>query len=156
MSDVKVHYRRLFEHAAWANTRLASALRATPSLDPSVLRLFTHVLTTERIYIERIRGLDPWPQNFWPETTIASLVTLAETNRTDYANLLDKLDGEALGSVVSYRNSKGDRYETSVGDLLTHVALHGAYHRGQIAAALRLGDAEPVDTDFITFSRQRA
>jgi uncharacterized damage-inducible protein DinB len=38
---------------------------------------------------------------------------------------------------------------------LMHVALHGAYHRGQIAQVIRQGGGEPVNTDFITFQRLR-
>jgi uncharacterized damage-inducible protein DinB len=36
------------------------------------------------------------------------------------------------------------------------VALHGAYHRGQIAAALRGAGAVPEPTDFIAFARGSA
>jgi uncharacterized damage-inducible protein DinB len=152
--DLKTHFQRAFAHTAWANTRLVAALRATPSLDPEILRLFTHVLTTERIYLERMRGLDPWPQNFWPETSIGACATLAEANREDYATFVASLDDDALGSKIAYRNSKGLRFETLLADMLAHVVSHGAYHRGQIAFALRRASGEPVDTDFITFSRE--
>ena len=42
----------------------------------------------------------------------------------------------------------------SEADIVTHVALHGAYHRGQIAWVLRHGAGEPVSTDFITMVRE--
>jgi uncharacterized damage-inducible protein DinB len=45
-------------------------------------------------------------------------------------------------------------FQTPIKDLLMHVALHGSYHRGQIAQALRLAGGEPVNTDFITFVRE--
>ncbi len=34
--------------------------------------------------------------------------------------------------------------------------MHGTYHRGQIAAALRAADITPPNTDFITFVRETA
>jgi uncharacterized damage-inducible protein DinB len=37
--------------------------------------------------------------------------------------------------------------------MLTHVAMHGSYHRGQIAAALRAGGDIPSPTDYIAFVR---
>jgi len=41
-----------------------------------------------------------------------------------------------------------------VQDILTHVLLHSVYHRGQIAADLRAGGAQPPYTDFIHAARQ--
>ena len=34
--------------------------------------------------------------------------------------------------LVTYKNSKGTEFRNSKRDILTHVALHGQYHRGQI------------------------
>ena len=39
-------------------------------------------------------------------------------------------------------------------DILAHVVLHSAYHRGQIAAAVRAGGGEPAYTDMIHAVRQ--
>jgi len=33
--------------------------------------------------------------------------------------------------------------------VLTHVVLHSAYHRGQIATQMRAGGEAPAHTDFI-------
>jgi uncharacterized damage-inducible protein DinB len=41
-----------------------------------------------------------------------------------------------------------------VEDVLTHVLLHSAYHRGQIASQMRAGGEEPAYTDFIHATRQ--
>jgi uncharacterized damage-inducible protein DinB len=45
--------------------------------------------------------------------------------------------------------------EPSREDTLFLVALHGAYHRGQIAALIRREGLEPVATNFIIFARVR-
>jgi uncharacterized damage-inducible protein DinB len=37
--------------------------------------------------------------------------------------------------------------------MLTHVALHGVHHRGQIAASLRSNEIEPPALDYIRFAR---
>ena len=58
-----------------------------------------------------------------------------------------------LEQIVSYKNSKGKEFNNSVRDILTHVALHGQYHRGQINLLLRANEFEPVNVDFITFVR---
>jgi len=55
---------------------------------------------------------------------------------------------------VTYRNSKGRRYESSVADIVMHVSMHGGYHRGQIARQLRAAGREPPYTDYIQFTRR--
>jgi len=44
-------------------------------------------------------------------------------------------------------------FRSRVEDILLHVVLHGCYHRGQVAIALREAGAEPSATDFIAFVR---
>jgi uncharacterized damage-inducible protein DinB len=60
---------------------------------------------------------------------------------------------EDLADGVAYRNSKGEFWTSSVGDILTHVLLHAHYHRGQIAASQREAGGEPAYTDFIHAAR---
>ena len=58
------------------------------------------------------------------------------------------LDGVELVRSVAYVNSKGEEWTTSVEDILMHVVLHSAYHRGQVAYVLRAGGATPAYTDY--------
>ena len=46
-------------------------------------------------------------------------------------------------------NSKGEPWTSSVEDILTHVVLHAAHHRGQVASGLRAAGHEPAYTDYI-------
>ncbi len=39
-------------------------------------------------------------------------------------------------------------------EIVTHVAMHGSYHRGQIARQLRSAGLEPPYTDFIQYTRR--
>ena len=59
-----------------------------------------------------------------------------------------------LNRQAEYVNSKGERYVSSVEDILTHVVFHGAYHRGQIAAKMREAGFDPAYTDYIHAVRQ--
>lgn len=151
---MKSHLQRLMQHDDWANRRVLEALHAAALREKRPLQLFTHVLTTERIYLDRLRELDPWPQNFWPELSLAECDALVAENRLKFKHFFAALPEAALDHIVKYRNSKGVEFHSPIKDLLTHVALHSAYHRGQIAAVLRAADCEPVNTDFITFVRE--
>ena len=56
---------------------------------------------------------------------------------------------------IAYTNTKGERYSSRIVDVLTHVIMHSAYHRGQIASDIRADGGEPAYTDFIHAVRQR-
>ena len=45
-------------------------------------------------------------------------------------------------------------YDSLVRDILTHVFMHSAYHRGQIAVDMRQNGVTPAYTDFIHGVRQ--
>jgi len=59
-----------------------------------------------------------------------------------------------LAEAVDYKNSKGEPWRNRVEDVLTHVIMHSAYHRGQIAMEMRAAGMEPAYTDFIHAVRQ--
>jgi uncharacterized damage-inducible protein DinB len=90
----------------------------------------------------------------WPGLTLLEceqqLAELPELWR-DY---LAALTPEQLSVKVPYVNSKGESWSNTVEDILTHVILHSAYHRGQIAQDMRAAGIEPVNTDFIHAVRQ--
>ncbi len=148
------HLRRLFDHAAWADRLALDALAAAPEADRAgPLRLLAHVLAAERVWLLRLRGEDSAAQPIWPALPLEGCAALAADNAAAYARYLDALTDEAAAREVAYSNSQGTSFRTRVADVLTHVSLHGAYHRGQVAAALRAAGAEPINTDFITFVR---
>ncbi len=151
---MKASFARLLDHAHWANARTLASLQAG---DPPAhaVRLFAHVLTTEQIYHGRLSGLDPWPQDFWPDLALAACASLVPANRDRYRRFLDEHTEEDLRRRVRYRNSRGIVYHTPIADLLTHLMLHGEHHRGQIAQALRQSGGQPPVTDFIAFVRER-
>lgn len=70
-----------------------------------------------------------------------------------HKDFLEHLEVSELDTFVSYKNSKGTEFTSSTHDILTHVALHGQYHRGQINLQLQANRNEPVNVDFITYVR---
>jgi uncharacterized damage-inducible protein DinB len=55
--------------------------------------------------------------------------------------------------VITYSNSRGEAFDTSVHDILIQVFNHGTYHRAQVARDLRQQLLTPVNTDYITYVR---
>jgi uncharacterized damage-inducible protein DinB len=90
----------------------------------------------------------------WPDFAVdqcdAQIAELAGLWR----EFLGQLSLERLSEKVTYNNSKGEPWSSTVEDILTHVLLHSAYHRGQIASQVRAGGEQPAYTDFIHAVRQ--
>ncbi len=61
-----------------------------------------------------------------------------------------------LAEIIEYTTTTGVPFATAVVDILTHVVIHGGYHRGQIAKAFgRVGVPAP-QTDYILYVRSLA
>ena len=67
---------------------------------------------------------------------------------------MDTANEAGLSHPVSYRNSKGENWTNRKDDILLHVIMHSAYHRGQIATDMRAAGFTPASTDFIHGVRQ--
>ena len=147
------HLRRQFVYDEWANREVLATLNACalPTVRP--LQLLAHILSAERLWLERIRkqpqSLPVWP-DFTRDQCDAQIADLARLWR----EFLGQLSPTGLSQRVVYKNTKGEPWTSTVEDVLTHVLLHSAYHRGQIASQVRAGGEQPAYTDFIHAARQ--
>jgi len=144
----------MYKHLDWANHRILEKLQNVEANNQQVKRLFCHILHAEQIWIARIKGIDSSQLPIWSEGDLAICANLIKQNKEEFAALLAEIDETQLDHVKSYANSKGNEFTNSMRDILTHVALHGQYHRGQINSQLRAEGIEPINTDFITFIRK--
>ncbi len=141
--------RHRFRHHAWAGMRLVEALEVCPA--PAALRPTAHALTADRVWYRRLRGASPLGGDLWPTLDAAGCRALLDETTADwrvYLAGLARLDG-----VVAYQNTRGAAFESTVADVLDHVRLHAAHHRGQACAALRAAGATPPALDLIVWSR---
>lgn len=145
---------RSLGHTQWGNRRVLEALRQTPTPPPQTVRLLAHLLAAEHVWLLRLRGEDAGGTPIWPEEDLGACQERLTLNVQGYRAFLATLSDTRLEEVVTYPNSSGRVFHTSVGDILHHVFSHGAYHRGQIALLMRQAGLEPVNTDFITFVRE--
>jgi uncharacterized damage-inducible protein DinB len=140
---------RMFEHLIWANRRILEALQQQLGDHQQALKLFSHILLAEQVWFARLQGKDSSQLPLWPEVDLTACFQLVSQNE----KLFERFAGADLDHFISYTNSKGQAFQTSIRDVLTHVALHGQYHRGQINTLLRAVGVEPVNVDYITYVR---
>jgi uncharacterized damage-inducible protein DinB len=146
------HLRRLFRHLDWADARALEALRSAPEGPPRALEIYGHVLGAEHVWLTRLEHL-PASTAVWPALDLDQCERLAAENHLGFTHFMDGLDPGDFAREVAYTNSAGLSFKTPIDDILIHVALHGCYHRGQVALLLRQGGAEPAPTDYIAFVR---
>jgi uncharacterized damage-inducible protein DinB len=147
------HYRRLFSYDDWANRAVLAALRDAGNPPTRSLKLMAHVFAAERVWLER---LEQKKQSVpvWPVSTLEQCDSEAEDMSRSWKKFLQGKKDADLAVTISYKNSKGESWESRKDDVLQHVIMHSAYHRGQIAADMRAAGFTPAYTDFIHGVRQ--
>lgn len=146
------HFRRQFTYDVWANREVLRALNSGKT-EPRSLQLLAHILAAERLWLERIHG-QPQSLPVWPDFTIERCEHEIEDMASHWREYLTQVFPARLSESVRYKNSKGEEWASSVENILTHVLLHSAYHRGQIASQMRAAGKQPAYTDFIHAARQ--
>ena len=141
------------EYNIWANNRLISHLeKFADEVPASSLRLFSHVLNAQAIWIARLEGTSS-PVKVWQEHSLEEIKKLNQETSQKLLELLQAADIEEFNREIEYTNSQGMAYRTRVCDIFTHVFNHCTYHRAQVARDLRENGLEPINTDYITFVR---
>lgn len=144
--------RRLVQYDRWANRETLNALAALNSPPAASVRFFAHIVGAEATWLARLQHQAP-PLPIWPDFLVADLSPEAGAIERASERFVVGLDDSLLAAKCEYSNSKGERFANTAADILTHVVLHSAYHRGQIAADMRAHGADPAITDFIHAAR---
>jgi uncharacterized damage-inducible protein DinB len=146
-SDPK-YFLKMFKYDRWANHECLNALRTAAVQPPQVLRLLSHTLAAQKLWLERLQRI-PQSVAVWPSSTIEDCAALADEMLTAWIKYLAELPAGGFETEIDYRNSKGEPWSSRVEDIITHVLMHSAYHRGQAALEMRASGLQPAYTDFI-------
>jgi uncharacterized damage-inducible protein DinB len=147
------HIQRLFSYDGWANREILRTLQALEVAPPRSVKLLAHILSAEKLWYQRLQLLkQTYP--VWPEFSLQHCKLEAEELPKLWEAYLQALKEDGLTRSLSYKNSQGESFSSSKQDILTHVVMHSAYHRGQIATDMRAAGLTPAYTDFIHAVRQ--
>ena len=149
-TDLERHA-RLLRYDAWANAETLASLGAVAPA--AAVRWMAHIPAAELLWLGRLRE-QPSELPVWPDLDLEEIGRALDGARLGWADYLAGLDETDLAEGLGYRNSQGEFWVSTVDDILTHVVVHSAYHRGQIAAAVRDAGGRPSYTDFIHAARQ--
>jgi uncharacterized damage-inducible protein DinB len=148
-------------YGRWANLEL---LRAASALDqhaftkmlggsfPSLHQTFVHLLWAESLWLARWRSRSfPASLDNQAYSTSDSLHLALEAVHADQLNFLTTLPPSAADEVVTYVNFQGQAWAYALRDMVQHLIVHSAFHRGQVASMLRQLGTVPPHTDFLVF-----
>ena len=147
-------YKKLFAYESWANHEAAESLLRAANLPASALRIMTHIIGASWLWYSRVVS-QPSPLPVWPELPPEDLHASIDAVQRSWETLIASLTPEHLNKRIEYVNSKGEPWTSTVEEILTHLFMHSAYHRGQIALLLRMDNHEPAYTDYIHAARKK-
>lgn len=143
---------KLLAYDEWGNRETIRSVQRLPAVPDRLLKLVGHLIGTEWTWLARLTGTVS-ARAIWPETDPADWDTELDALHVAWTAYLGEHGGDRLSESVTYTNSKGDTFSNTPADILTHVVIHSAYHRGQIATRVREVGGEPAVTDYIAFAR---
>ncbi len=143
---------RLVAHLRWADRRMLDSLRRASPPPARAVEIFAHVLGAEHVWLARL-AQQPARFPVWPALSLDGCASMADANAGGLEAFVRNLGPDDLARLVPYTNSAGQRFESSVADMLLQLFTHSSYHRGQVAMLLRDQGGEPAATDFIAFVR---
>ncbi|SFO70767.1 Uncharacterized damage-inducible protein DinB (forms a four-helix bundle) [Mesorhizobium sp. NFR06] len=152
--SAKTLLKSLLAYQAWANDELAGKLAG---MDPSrdgeerraATRLMNHIHVVSRIFAAHLKGIAHGYTSDSPVETPGPAELHAALAEADgwYLDYLEAVSEQQLAEPVAFTFTDGDKGCMTRQEMLTHVVLHGSYHRGEIGCILaRLAISPPWDT----------
>jgi uncharacterized damage-inducible protein DinB len=147
---------RLFQHKAWANDRLLSALAELgeeSAVTQLAIKALSHSYVVDRIFAAHLRRTDHSYSSANP-SDMPALVDLSADMRCsdrEYVDYVSGLDCDDLAERIDFTFTDGAAGRMSREEMLMHVITHGAGHRGQISAVMLLNSLSPVRDGFTTY-----
>jgi uncharacterized damage-inducible protein DinB len=146
--------RRLFDYDYWGIQEALRSVETASGPRERVLKIAGHIIGAQQLWLGRIEASGASPGVLWPVVSLDGARSAAEDLHRRWSDFLSSLTQEKLDSELVYRNTQGVEFRTPLRDALMQLVVHGAYHRGQIAAVVRDAGGKPAATDYIVYVRQ--
>ena len=150
--------RALYGYHAWANSDLLDKLempdRAAHSRDRhTAIRLINHYYVVAEIFAAHLRGVrHRYKAAGTVETPSLSDLRAAITASDQwYLNYVQAISPSELSGSVPFTFTDGDKGYMTREEMLTHVVLHGGYHRGEVGRILSQRSVTPPHDTFAVY-----
>ncbi len=146
---------KLFEYDYWANQEVLRSVATLNVTTERALKIAGHIIGAQRVWLGRLEAPDAAAPAPWPLLSLEEANAAVSGMHHRWNSFLSNLTPERLDEDLVHRNSKGVEFRVPVRDVLMQLVMHSAYHRGQIAAAVREAGGKPAATDYIVYVRQQ-
>ena len=161
MADSSVaYYRRLFDYERESSAKLLASLETVPDSrreSPEFRRaldLLAHIAASRLMWLYRLGVESMAPDSYTPVgLTVGETSELLVRAETGWSGYLAGLAERDMDEPLEYTSVSSGRFRSTKSEIFTHLAGHGWYHRGQIAALIRVAGGTPPMTDFMFWSR---
>jgi uncharacterized damage-inducible protein DinB len=145
---------KLHGYNAWANADLFDKLEALQEAQQgaelhTALRLINHYYVVARIFAAHLAGVQHGYTSDNTEETpsLGDLRAAVASSDQWYLDHIRNASPAGLTEVIAFTFTDGDAGCMTREEMLTHVALHGGYHRGEVGRILwQLSITPPWDT----------
>lgn len=159
---------RVFSYKAKANSEILAAMRQFDDASPATelaIRVLNHTYAVDRIFAANLQRAEHGYTSPNP-LQVPTLEELSEAiKKSDqwYIDYVSRLDETQLAEHIDFTFTDGLPGRMSREEMLMHVTIHGAGHRGEISVIMMQNSVTPPGDGFTSFlhkaeasSRRRA
>ncbi|MCB9845033.1 MAG: DinB family protein [Phycisphaeraceae bacterium] len=153
-------FQRAFEFEYDADARVLRSLDSVPESGRTLAEfgravdLFAHIQAARHVWLSRVHPELRPPDTVFPAgASLSAARSMAEQQRQAWAPHVAALSDARLRQSVDYTSLDGGKWTSRLEEILTHLIMHGCYHRGQIAMLVKRAGGEPAITDWIVSHR---
>lgn len=152
--------RELFRHMEWADAKVWAAVLAHKEAaeDDSLKERLCHIHMVQRGFLKVWRGAEVRPVGGKSFPDLRAVMAWARDNYAEFNEYTSGLDGMDIERPIvmpwieMFEARLGRKADSpSFHETLLQVAMHSAYHRGQVSTRVRELGGEPPLTDFIAW-----
>ena len=128
---------RLFRYKAQANDEILAAMRLFDDASPAkeiAIRVLSHTYVVDRIFAANLTGAEHGytAANKSEAPTLEELSGAIRTSDQWYIDYVSRLENAQLAERIDFTFTDGAPGRMSREEMLLHVTIHGASHRGQV------------------------
>jgi uncharacterized damage-inducible protein DinB len=153
MNSTTEHFLHLFKYNDWATNRAGNSIIKTNRLIPEAVKLLSHLISSQFVWLSRVADVKT-DVLVWDNFPIDECISKSSEITSEWINLIEGKNNNFLERRIKYQNSKGENFENSLKDILTHLINHSTYHRAQIAQLVKRAGGIPAVTDYIVYQRE--
>ena len=150
------YFARLFEHDRWANGLVLNAMGGLGERLPSKpLGRLSHLIICQQLWLSRMTDDFETPASIFPAWTLDETRDRYEVIGGGMKRLIETLPEADFHAHFDFTSMEGKPYRLLRRDILTQLAEHGAYHRGQIAVEINPLLGKPLATDYVYWAWEK-